>query len=233
MAPTKTSLKPTAKTATKKRAPALTAEAIVEAAIALADRDGLDDLSMRRLANELGVGTMTLYGHFRHKDELLTAMTDAVLVDAAPVSSPGADWIDVARDVALRLRAALLAHPGVAPLVARCGPIGPNAFRATEASLAWLRSVGFDESSTPRAFQALLTFVLGAVALEAPYLSSPNAISEKAKRMRLAYETLPKSQYPNTVAMAEHLFIDDADEQFAYGLDLLLEGLRQQRDTLD
>jgi TetR/AcrR family transcriptional regulator, tetracycline repressor protein len=206
----------------------LAASTVVEAAIALADRDGLEELSMRRLAAELGIGAMTLYGHFRNKDELLTAMADAVLVDVGPPPTPGDDWLETAREVALRLRAALLAHPGVAPLVARCGSSGPNAFAATEASLAWLHAVGFDEDETPRVFQAILTFVLGAVALEAPYLRTPGGVAEKADEMRLVYESLPASQYPRTVAMADHLFILDSDAQFAYGLDLLLAGLEQR-----
>jgi TetR/AcrR family transcriptional regulator, tetracycline repressor protein len=217
-----------AKAATKTKRPNLTTEEIVVAAIELADREGLDELSMRKLGAQLGVGAMTLYGKFRTKEELLNAMADAVLVDAAPNVEAGSDWVDIARDVALRLRAALVSHPGVAPLIARCGPIGPNAFRATEVGLAWLRSVGFDERETPRAFQAILTFVLGAVALEAPYLSSPAAVTQKAESMRLVYESLPKSLYPHTVAMADHLFINDTEEQFRYGLELLLTGLQQR-----
>src|SRR5262249_31337629 len=147
------------KAARAKKRPTLSAEEIVAAAIDLADREGLDELSMRRLASGLGGGAMTLYGQVRHKGGLLTAMADAMLVDAAPELAPGDDWVEVARDVALRLRAALLAHPGVAPLASRCGSSGPNAFRATEMSLAWLRSVGFGEDETPRAFQAILTYV--------------------------------------------------------------------------
>ncbi|HEY3142471.1 MAG TPA: TetR/AcrR family transcriptional regulator [Acidimicrobiales bacterium] len=212
------------------RRAALTPDEIVAAAIVLADRDGLDELSMRRLAAELGVGAMTLYGQFRTKEDLLRAMADAVLVDAAPSPSPDAAWVDTARDVAVRLRATLLDHPGVAPLVARCGPIGPNALRATEAALAWLRGVGFDEHETPRVFQSLLTYVLGAVALEAPYLSSPALREQKADAMRLVYESLPASVFPNTMAMADHLFILDPEAQFTYGLELLLTGL-QQRHT--
>jgi AcrR family transcriptional regulator len=241
----------------------LSRDRIVVAAIELADREGLSALSMRKVAAAFDAGAMSLYRHFRSKDELLDAMADAILVDASPPALPPTpisnDWRDVARATATGMRAALLAHPGVAPLLIHRPPIGPNSFQAIEASLAWLRAVGFDETETPRAFQTLITYVLGAVSLEAPFRPAPAnddppgegqgpapahgrrkgptgqrtrlapSVAEQAEELRLAYESLPASRFPNIVAMAEHLFVLDADEQFLYGLEIILSGLEERR----
>jgi AcrR family transcriptional regulator len=252
----------------------LTRERIVAAAVELVDRHGLPALSMRKLAGALDAGAMSLYRHFRDKDELLDAMADAILAGASPPepsetpeSQMTNDWRDVARAAAAGMRATLLAHPGVAPLLLHRPPIGPNSFQAMEVSLAWLRAAGFDQAEAPRAFQAIVTYVLGAVSLEAPFRDPPDpdsgpdpdpdpassagaggdraprrrrgpagqrerlapTVAAQAEELKLAYESLPASRFPHTVASADHLFVLDADSQFLYGLDLILAGLEERR----
>ena len=208
----------------------LTRDAVVAAAITVADRDGLSELSMRRLGAELGVDAMVLYRHVRSKDELLDAMADAVMAETAVIPPPGdGDWTEVARAGARAFRAALLAHPGVAPLVVRRPSFGPHTFALTEVGLAWLRSVGFSESEAPRAFQSLITLVLGAVSLELSFLANTGTpLAEQAQRLAETHRSLPVAQFPHTVAMADRAFPADADAQFDYALDLLLVGLRSR-----
>lgn len=215
-------------TPAKTARPPLTRDAVVAAAITLVDRDGLAELSMRKLGAELHVDAMVLYRHVRSKDELLDAMADAVMAEAAVLPPPGdGEWTEVARTATRAFRAALLAHPGVAPLVVRKPAFGPHTYGLTEIGLAWLRSVGFSETEAPRAFQSLITLVLGAVSLELSFLSNAGStLAEQAAQLSETHRSLPATQFPHTVAMADHAFVSDADAQFDYALDLLLVGLQ-------
>lgn len=210
----------------------LSRDAIVATAITLADRDGLAELSMRRLGAELKVDAMVLYRHVRSKDELLDAMADAVMAEAAVLPPAGdGDWTEVARAGARAFRSALLAHPGVAPLVVRRPSFGPHTFALTEVGLAWLRTVGFSATEAPRAFQSLITLVLGAVSLELSFLANAGTtLAEQAAQLTETHRALPADQFPHTVALAGHAFPADADAQFDYALDLLLVGLQARLD---
>src|SRR6478752_6318124 len=94
----------------------LTPERIVDAAIAMADRDGLDGLSMRRLGAELGVDPMSIYHHVRDKDRLLALMIDRVVTDIHPVRD--GEWTDVLRRTLLGARGTMLRHPWAAKVLA-------------------------------------------------------------------------------------------------------------------
>src|SRR6266699_3274816 len=102
----------------------LTRQRVVAAAVELADRDGIDSISMRRLAQELGVEAMSLYTHVRNKDDLLDGMVDAVISEI-PLSADGADWKSALRQMALAARGVVLTHPWAPrPIESRTAP-GP------------------------------------------------------------------------------------------------------------
>src|SRR3954469_9872529 len=96
----------------------LTRERVAETALELVDREGIDGLSMRRLADALGVGTMTLYGYFRSKRELLDAVVDAAVTDR-PVPPAEADWREQLRALVLGARRNLLRHPALVEIRVR------------------------------------------------------------------------------------------------------------------
>src|ERR671938_680342 len=118
--------------------PELSREAILDAALVLIEREGLDALSMRRLAAELDVGTMTLYGYFADKRELLDALVDSVAA-AAPLPPLRGGWRGRVEGVMTALYEALSAHPSLARLRATQPIATPAAVRFTEAGLAALR----------------------------------------------------------------------------------------------
>ena len=200
--------------------PALTLESIAATALALVDRDGLESLSMRRLADELGVGTMTLYGYVRSKDELLDAVMDASVLDAGALPE-GGDWRERATALARAVRANLERHPALVQIRLRQPMTRPQQFRWTEAVLRALVDSGLPRDEAARAFRSLFTYVFGFVAF------SPTASGDGARAgLRAALSSLPPADYPLLASMVDDAVAAAAgDEQFDFGLELLLDGI--------
>jgi AcrR family transcriptional regulator len=138
----------------------LTRERVVAAGIELADRDGIESISMRRLAQELGVEAMSLYTHVRNKDDLLDGMVDAV-IDEIPATADGADWKTALRQMALAARGVVLTHPWApGPIESRTAP-GPAALRYINAVLGVLREGGFTVAQAHHALHILGSRLLG------------------------------------------------------------------------
>ncbi|MFE7312165.1 TetR/AcrR family transcriptional regulator C-terminal domain-containing protein [Streptomyces sp. NPDC057555] len=144
----------------------LTRQSILEAALALADREGLKALSMRRLGAELGVEAMTLYHHVASKDALLDGVVEQVFAEVAPPRFQAASWRADLRDYAGALLTALLAHPNVVPLVVSRPATTPRNLQAMENALASLRTAGFPLDRALDVLYAISGFVVGHVAAE-------------------------------------------------------------------
>lgn len=198
----------------------LSRAAVARAALELLDRDGLDALSMRRLADELGVGTMTLYGYFRNKGELLDAVVDSAVSDAdAPALRGG--WKEQLRSHVLNARRSLQRHPSLVELRVRRPVLRPEALRFSETALGILRGAGFDVREGTAAFRLLFTYTFGFAAL------SPAGSTEDDRRAaQAALVALPPEEYPAlTEAREEATRAMGGDEVFEYGLDRILDGL--------
>lgn len=216
-------------------------ERVVAAAVALADTEGLDGLSMRRLGEALGVEAMSLYNHVANKDDLLGAMADAVAQEVAPTGADAeggstdgsaASWRSAARARCRAAHAALLRHPWAPMLWATRTDIGPGRMRFMDALLGDLERAGFSPGALDVAFHALQNHVLGH-ALQAA--SFPHRDEDLAELGRAYLRGFPADDYPR---LAAHIrfHIDeapDADEQpsFDLALDLLLDGLDRMRTT--
>jgi AcrR family transcriptional regulator len=138
----------------------LSRERILDAAMALVDHDGIEALSMRRIAQQLDVWPMSLYRYFHDKDELLEALGDAT-AEQVDLPDPDAPWREQAAELLRGLRAAFARHPGTAGLRVDSPRHTPAAHRISEAGLALLRHAGFDEPEAARAWQALLSYTAG------------------------------------------------------------------------
>jgi AcrR family transcriptional regulator len=192
----------------------------VEGASRLVARDGLEALSMRRLAEELGVGTMTLYGYFRKKEELLDAVVDAA---AARIEIPRGrrGWRSEIRALMETIRRTLMEHP-VGVLLRQRRPMwSPGALRVSEAGIQALRKGGFSKADAARGYRSLFNYTFGFAAF------SPHEVSTETSRQALAVlAALPDDQYPaQTEAASELADAVGGEAQFLYGLDLLLDGL--------
>lgn len=198
----------------------LTREEIAHAALSLADDAGLDALSMRALADRLGIGTMTLYGYFRNKDELLDALVDSAVSDTDPPALTG-DWPEQLREVVRYGRRGLLRHPSVVELRVRRPVLRPEALRFGEALLSILRGAGFDVGEATAAFRLLFTYTVGFAAL-----SPADATAADRRAAREALAALPADEFPAlTEAQDEASLAMGGEQVFEYGLDRIIDGL--------
>ncbi|ADB32753.1 transcriptional regulator, TetR family [Kribbella flavida DSM 17836] len=202
----------------------LNAELIVRTALDLMEARGTDAFSLRGLAAELGVGPMALYTYFRNKDDLYDAVRDHLMALVPPVPA-GASWPDQVRAVCRGLRRLMLEHPCLAQLLASRPLSGHETARVAEGLLGVLRDAGFDNETAARTHTTLFTFVLGATSWEIQ-MAAERRDPEAWRRLRTTMEALPATEFPVVVALAPELArTTGGDDQFDYGLDLLLAGL--------
>ena len=159
--------------------PALSRTAIVEAALAVADRQGLDAVSMRRVADELETGASALYVYIQNRDDLLDAMFDHAMAAVAEVALPEGDWRERLTSLLLLSISTASGHGGLARVALTTVPSGPNAIVVTERVRALLAEGGIDG---PVALDLLGLFVTGAALDRVPEVNS------EAHRQRLRWE---------------------------------------------
>jgi AcrR family transcriptional regulator len=203
----------------------LNPELIIGKALELMEGRGLDTFSLRALAGELGVGPMAIYTYFRNKDELYDAVRDH-LMGLLPAVPAGAAWPDQVRAVCRGLRRLMLQHPCLAQLLASRPLIGHETARVAEGLLSVLHSAGFDKEIAARTHTTLFTYVLGATSWEIQ-MATEQRDPEGLRRLRTTMESLSATEFPTVVELAPELArTTGGDEQFDYGLDLLINGLR-------
>jgi AcrR family transcriptional regulator len=194
---------------------------IAQAALALVDRDGLDALSMRRLAAEVGVGTMTLYGYFRTKEDLLDAVVDVAQGGYRP-APPAGGWRESLRMVARDWHRGLARHPSLVQLRLRRPVLSPEAFRGTEVAMTALLDGGFPPAEAARAFRVLFLYVFATAAF-----NDEEVTPERTREVARAAASLPDDEFPTLTAMMPRELAASmgGEEQFEYGLDVVLDGL--------
>jgi AcrR family transcriptional regulator len=194
----------------------LTSARLASAALAVIDRDGLDALTMRTVARELGMATMSLYRYVADRAELEALVVDHVLA-GVDVSPPDGEWRARLATLMSRLRAAVTEHPGTVPLLLRHRHSSPASLRWIEATLTVLTSAGFRGRDRVVAQRTVVSFLLGV--LQNDYygpLSGPGT----AAMTRLSTEDYPL--LTETAAEGRSLA---AEEEFDRGLDVVLRGL--------
>ena len=201
----------------------VTADAILAAAHRVAREKGLEQVTMRRLASELGVAPNALYSHFANKGALLDAMLNVVLAEVRIPDRPHRPWEGELAALFRASRRALLSHPQLVPLfLARPG--GRHALRLGEGALRLLLRGGIDGRAAVEALRTLLVYTLGFVAVEVPRLADPGGrqrLEEAAARIA----SLPQEEFPNTRAVARHLAEHPADRDFEVGLRWVVRGI--------
>jgi TetR/AcrR family transcriptional regulator, tetracycline repressor protein len=205
---------------------AVTRDEIVAAGIALLDEAGLEGLTLRRLADRLGIRAPTLYWHVRDKRELLDLMATAVMNEALAdwrEPRPGQAWWEWLAGRARALRAALLAHRDGALMLAGNRPAQPS-LPGIERQLRALAEAGFGPAEALLALLALNAFVIGEA------LDSQGE-SGRQPGGRDAATPADASAFPLISAAVSALEpFGSSDQRFEYGLDLMISGLRAQRD---
>jgi AcrR family transcriptional regulator len=206
----------------------LSKAAVVERALKLADADGLEALTIRRLAADLGVTPMALYWHFRSKEDLLDGLAEAIWGEIEVVVDPALSWSQQFRGGLESLVSVLRAHPSAPRLLIDHEAKNEAATQVTEAALEVLRSAGFDpEHASEIARQALWTgimLVLGEVGFDPGV--SPAEREEGLRIKRVQFSMLPPDKYPRIVECAIPMTdCDDPDFHYQLGISIFIAGV--------
>lgn len=215
-----------AKPKTKAR-PRLSRERVLRAAMDHADKGGIDTMTMRSLAEVLGVAPMALYRHVANKDDLIDAMVDLVFSEIGLPPS-GADWKTAMRQRAISLCDVLARHRWAVGLMESRRNPGPANLRHHDAVIGSLRQGGFSVEMTAHAYSVLDAYIYGfaLTKMNLPF-ETTEEIADVAKSM---LEPFPVDEYPNLVEfLAEHVMKPGYDygDEFEYGLDLILDRLEK------
>ncbi|HEX2360571.1 MAG TPA: TetR/AcrR family transcriptional regulator [Jiangellaceae bacterium] len=209
----------------------LNKQRVLRAAVALADRDGVGALSMRKLAQELGVEAMSLYHHVANKSDILDGIVDVVFSEIELPDSD-ADWKLAMRSRAISARKALRRHPWATGLMDSRSTPGPATLRHHDAVLGVLRHAGFSIEMAAHAFSVLDSYIYGFALQES---SLPFETSEElAAVAETIMANLPVDEYPHFTEMAvEHALQPGYDygDEFEFGLDLILDGIERAHGT--
>jgi AcrR family transcriptional regulator len=218
----------------RERRSGLTREAIVAAAIAIADADGADAVSIRRVAAELGSRAMSLYTYIDRKEDLLDLMVDEVAAEVIIHEPLPADWRAAIMTIASREREVAARHPWIVDYIGRSPSIGPNALRHVEQSLAAVRPLGVDGRSAWRIVAAVDHYTRGYVISEALERRTPRRHGftdfPDAQRQLLMQphflRMIESGQLPNLAPVLKDGPPAD-DDAFERGLAWLLDGIER------
>lgn len=204
-----------------------TRELLLRAAIHLADENGIESLSMRKLSQGLGGGTMSLYNHVANKDDLLDGMIDVVFSEIELTDSQD-PWQDAMRRRAVSMRTAMTRHPWAIGLMESRRTPGPATLRHHDAVIGCLLGSGFPIALAAHAFAALDSYIYG-FALQERSLALGTA--EETSDLATAFlRQFPAAEYPHLARLTfEHVLQPGYDygDEYEFGLDLILDGLMQ------
>ena len=216
----------TRRTRAKRRAP-LSRERAVEVAVGLADAEGIEGLTMRRLAEELGVEAMSLYHHAANKDDILDGMVDAIFSEIEPTPLT-LEWKEAMRRRAHSARAVLLRHPWAIRLMESRAAPGPANLQHHDAVIGCLRHAGFSIALTAHAYSVLDSYIYGFVHTE---LNLPFQTSEETQQVAEGIMSrFPMDRYPHLVELATQHALRPGysyGNEFGFGLELILDGLER------
>jgi AcrR family transcriptional regulator len=206
----------------------LSRDVIVDSALKILAAEGIDAVSMRRVAQALDTGPASLYAHIGNRDELCELMFDRV-IGAVELPEPDPKrWREQLKEIARGEVRAMIDHPGIARVVMdTVVPVGPNALRHAERILAILRAGGLSDRQAAFAFDALALYVK-AYALEASRWAhgdvDPADVAERGRQIAEYMAALPPDAFPNMLAIGPLINAETAEERFELALDAFLAG---------
>lgn len=202
----------------------LTPERVITAAVTLADKQGVEALSMRKLGQKLGVEAMSLYNHVANKDELLDGMVDAVIAEIKLPS--GKNWKRAMRKRAQSAREVLHRHPWAIRLLESRKNPGPATFRYFDSIIGCLREGGFSIAMAAHAFSVIDSYLYGFVLQEVKMpFDTPEELQDLATDIM---QQMPIDEYPHFAELTiKHVLKPGYSyaKEFEFGLDLILNGL--------
>lgn len=209
----------------------LNRERVVQAAVALADEDGIESLTMRKLAGAVGVKPMSLYNHIGNKDDLLDGMIDVVFSEIE-LPSPADGWKTAMRQRGLSIRAVLSRHRWAIGLMESRTSPGPATLRHHDAVIGCLRNAGFSVELTAHAYSVLDAYIYG-FALQERALPFDNP-EQTSKRAQAIMAQFLADDYPHLAELTKEYVLQpgyDYGNEYEVGLDLILDSLEAHRRT--
>lgn len=205
----------------------LSRERVLAAAVALADAEGIEGLSMRRLGAELGVEAMSLYHYFAGKDEILAAMLDAVY-DEIEVPPIDGEWRASMRAMAVSFHATLRRHRWACGLLMSSVDLSEPRMRHMDTVLGRLRQAGLSDTLIDHAYHALDSYVVGFTLWQLPIIAIADQLPDLGRQV---LERTSREQFPDLVAHIEYHLAprSEGERAFEFGLNLLLDGLERLR----
>jgi AcrR family transcriptional regulator len=204
----------------------LTRERIIQAALRIMDEEGLEAVTMRRIGRDLGVEAMSLYNHVQDKEDILDGMCEHVLSQFRIPQVEG--WVEAARLGAREFRRLLLDHPNVIRLMTDRKSAFTNAesLRGYEFALDVFRSAGLSEADSVKAFHAFGGYIFGFVMMELGLMVGGPEDEEHVRAHEEMARILSSADLPRLRESLPYLINCDVEEQFEFGLDLLIQGIR-------
>ena len=206
----------------------LNRDKVVQAAVDLADTDGIESLSMRKLGVALGIEAMSLYSHVANKGEVLDGMIDAVFGEIDAPSSR-IKWKSAMRRRAISIRQVMARHPWAIGLMESRTAPGPATLRHHDTVIGMLRAAGFSIELAAHALSALDSYIYGFALQER---NVPSVTGETARLAKLLLTQLSSDEYPHLAELTvKHVLQTGYDHgnEFEFGLNLILDGLERAR----
>lgn len=214
------------RTTTRRRAP-LSPERVLATALRLADKQGLEAVTMRNLARALKVEAMSLYNHVPGKERLLDGLVERV-VGEIELATIGGDWRKAMRRRALSMHEVLMRHPWATMLLVSRINVGPNMLRSIDRTVGCLREAGFSWAMADHAWNTLDAFTLGFTLQRLNFPLEPQQYASAAKQF---LPMIPVERFPYMNGLSQEIIAGRHDglQHLEPGLDLLLAGLEQLR----
>jgi AcrR family transcriptional regulator len=209
--------------------PALSRDAIIDAALAIVSEEGIDALTMRRLAQSLDTGPASLYVYVANRDELWDLVFDAAVATIETEPTDPARWREQLHGLAQRMFEMMaVRYPGMARLAMARIPVGDNALRVSESVLSLLKAGGVGDQAAAYAVD-LLSMYITAIAYEqslyAKLYTDPDHEMREIARIAQRFASVSPERYPTIAALRDKLTSGDGNERFALGIDVIVNGL--------
>ena len=208
--------------------PQLSRDLIVSAALQVVETGGGQALTMRRVADQIGVSASSIYGYVANKEELVQLVLDRIIAEVK-IPEPDGSWQDTLKNVGRSMLEVFRGHPGVAGLTLGRVPWGPSMLELSEVVLAELKEAGIPDQVAAY-IGDLAGLYVGGFAYEEESMTGPGAGDQAAgnggqEQIVAWLRGLPADRFPRTVALADRLMSGSLDDRFEWGLDIIVRGV--------
>jgi hypothetical protein len=212
-------------TTKKNKSPKLTRTKILRAAVAFANKDGIESLSMRKLAGSLGVEAMSLYNHVSNKDDVLDGMVELIAVEIE-LSAIGGDWKEAICKRTISTHEVLLKYPWASALFVSRINVGPVMLHYVDTTIGYLQTAGFSYKMADYCWNMIDSYLYGFTLKELNFPFEPSEYKDVAQDFS---PQLPKEQYPFLYALSAEVISGRHDglQDFNFGLNLILDGIEK------